>query len=521
MEVKRERDGARSVSLAPSVIESRRVKNQSDGATRGWSSHDKTERQGSTVPGLLLVFAGDRPALGGLEVGATPIVLGRGSVGRLTLDDDRLSRRHVEVALEGRTWTIRDLGSRNGTSVDGRLISREPLRTDEARVLRAGDTVFLLCSDLRPSLAVDIEVREGVVVGPSLRQAWTQIESIARSSEVLHINGAAGSGKETAARHFHRSGPCSSGPFVAVDCAALPGALAERMLFGTRGGATGSDAEVAGSILSAHGGTLFIDHLSDLDPGVQARLLRVLESHEVIPLGDARGRKLDLRVCSASHGDLKAQVEAGGFREELFLRLGRPSVALPSLSQRSEEIPWIIRELLRHRTPSKAHASLVETALLRPWPGNLRELAVEIRDAAQAAHADGNDQVEARHLSSEAGLAKSLRAPSHGDPKQASATVSKTPMERAADRPSPDSRQMPDRQMPDPHMPDRQVPDRQMPDRQMPDRQMIIQALRREGGNVARAGEALGATRVELERWMERYAIVVADEVKREGGGDA
>ena len=125
----------------------------------------------------------------------------------------------------------------------------------------------------------------------------------------------------------------------------------------------------------ADGGTLFLDEIAELDPAVQAKLLRVLESKEVLPLGAARPRKVELQVCSATNKDLRALVGAGTLREDLYFRVGRPAVALPALRNRAEEIAPLIAAELGKLSPSLiAHVSLVEQCLLRPWPGNVREL---------------------------------------------------------------------------------------------------------------------------------------------------
>ncbi len=141
-----------------------------------------------------------------------------------------MSRLHAEISFDGTDWHIRDLDSRNGTFVDGDRLTA-PRVTHDARILRIGDTIFGLMSDLRAFEYAVIEERDDVVVGPTLRQAWEEIESAAKEGRGLHLTGESGCGKELAAKHFHRSGPRSRGPFIAVNCAAIPVNLAERLLF--------------------------------------------------------------------------------------------------------------------------------------------------------------------------------------------------------------------------------------------------------------------------------------------------
>src|SRR5262249_24295980 len=161
----------------------------------------------------------------------------------------------------------------------------------------------------------------------------------AAPSHPLPIFGETGSGKEGAARQFHAASSRRAGPFIAVNCATIPPLLAERLLFGARKGAfSGADANVEGYIQAADKGTLFLDEISELQPGVQAKLLRVLQSREVFPLGASRGTQVDVAICSATHRDLRAEVAAGRFRDDLFCRICRPMVELPPLRARPKDI---------------------------------------------------------------------------------------------------------------------------------------------------------------------------------------
>ena len=143
-------------------------------------------------------------------------------------------------------------------------------------------------------------------------------------------------------RAFHRFGPNRAGPFVAVNCAAIPEGVAERLLFGTQRGAfSGADRDAPGYIREAHGGTLFLDEVGELEASVQAKLLRVLETREILPLGASRPVKVNVGLCAATHHDLRGAVADGRFREGLFFRLGRV-VALPPRAERLEEVPFFV-----------------------------------------------------------------------------------------------------------------------------------------------------------------------------------
>jgi transcriptional regulator with PAS, ATPase and Fis domain len=409
-----------------------------------------------------LVFSGNRAELQAIPLEDGALTIGRGRVGRAIVDDACMSRRHAEVALQGETWHIRDLGSRNGTAVDAVRLTGS-VTTEDARFFRAGHSLFLLSRDVGRYDSVTF-ASEGLVVGPTLRETWNQIDAIAAAGDVLHVTGESGSGKEHAARRFHASGARPKGPFVPVNCASITAALAERLLFGAKRGAfSGADADVDGHVQAADGGTLFLDEIAELDPPVQSKLLRLVENREVLPLGGARARKVDLRICTATHGDLKTRVATGAFREDLYFRLGRPSVSLPPLRERAEDIPWLVQTALEGGKPP--HVSLVELALARPWPGNVRELLLEVREAARAASAEPCEAVEARHLAAGAGL----RAAEGSDDVGA----------------------------------ERKSPGRSEP----PTKGEMLDALRAHAGNVAQTARALGVHRTQLRRWLDRDGV--------------
>jgi pSer/pThr/pTyr-binding forkhead associated (FHA) protein len=356
-------------------------------------------------PGLLLVFSGTSPRFEPLGLLGPSMRLGRGSSKELGLDDPALSREHARVTRRGDAWLIEDLDSRNGTYVDGVKLAGS-LR-GAPRVVRVGGTIFALRNDIVPCTLRPLRVEDDIVMGPATRAVLDAVAGIARSSAMLHVTGESGVGKELAAHAFHASGPRAGGPFVAVNCATIPRELAERLLFGTRRGAySGADKDAEGYVQAAHRGTLFLDEVGELHPSVQAKLLRVLESREVMPLGATRSQPVDVRICSATTRSLRDLVAAGHFREDLYFRLARPAIEVPPLRERLEEIPWLVQRALAEQDARlKPHAALVEACLLRHWPGNVRELLTEVRTAGLAALTKGVDSVTASHLSPAAGLA--------------------------------------------------------------------------------------------------------------------
>ncbi len=347
------------------------------------------EPGGEPVPGLVLVFSRDQPLSIPIRAGARPVEIGRDLLAALG-DDERLSRRHATLALDAGRLRVADCGSRNGTLADG-----TPLRESRAlappAVLRMGQSLFLTVDDVRPFEADPVRAAADGVVGPTLAKAFRRVDVVARTSDTLLILGESGTGKELAARRFHQGSPRASGPFVAVNCATIPEGIAERLLFGARRGAySGATDDADGYLVTAHRGTLFLDELAELDPAVQPKLLRVLETREVVPLGDTRGRPVDVGLCAATLRDIPERVAQGKFREDLYYRMGRPAVRLPPLRQRREEIPFLIQRGLAAVAPElDADVALVEMCLLRPWPGNVRELLGEVRRAGHTARDKG------------------------------------------------------------------------------------------------------------------------------------
>ena len=361
-------------------------------------------------PGLLLVFASGKPAATVIRLISGEVLLGRDLPAFGGQPDGRMSRRHALARWNGRRFEVTDLGSRNGTSVDGAPISAET-PAELTRVLRAGDSIFLPLRDVEPFERLGVRVAGGRVEGPALQEVLLSAAHAARLGSTLHITGESGAGKEGLARAFHAASSGADAPFQAVNCATIPEGVAERLLFGAKRGAySGADADAEGYIQAAHGGTLFLDEVAELSPAVQAKLLRVLETGEVHPLGAARPRKVELRFCSATHRDLRALVAAGRLREDLYFRIAAPRVVVPPLRDRPEEIAYLTHaEVERVRGGPSVHPSLIEACLLRVWPGNVRELTAEVRSAAQAALAAGSPRLDAKHLSLLAGSA--LTAP--------------------------------------------------------------------------------------------------------------
>jgi two-component system response regulator GlrR len=223
--------------------------------------------------------------------------------------------------------------------------------------------------------------RDFVTQSPRMENVLHQARLVAQSEASVFIQGASGTGKELLARAIHRASRRSQGPFVAVNCAAIPENLLESELFGHRKGSfTGASYDHKGLIPAADQGTLFLDEIGDMPFALQAKLLRVLQDREVRAVGATQGAPVDVRIISATHRDLDAQMKEGRFREDLYYRLNVVSLQLPPLSERREDIVPLAAHYLkataaRYGKDVKAFApEAMQLLLAAPWPGNVRQL---------------------------------------------------------------------------------------------------------------------------------------------------
>jgi two-component system response regulator HydG len=249
-----------------------------------------------------------------------------------------------------------------------RALAEERLRVENRHLRRAAQDRSLL----------------GEMVGQSqvMKQLFDLVERVASSPAPALLRGESGTGKELVARALHFEGPRRDRPFVAVNCTALPSTLLESELFGhIKGSFTGANTQRKGLFVEADGGTLFLDEIGDLSNEVQAKLLRVLETGEVRPVGADVSRKVNVRVVSATHQNLEQRIAEGKFRQDLFFRLDVLPIRLPALRDRTDDVPMLVERFVRRARERNAHAVVTRLApetveLLRGmnWPGNVREL---------------------------------------------------------------------------------------------------------------------------------------------------
>jgi two-component system, response regulator FlrC len=220
---------------------------------------------------------------------------------------------------------------------------------------------------------------------------------VAHSDVTVLLTGESGTGKEVYARFIHASSKRRVGPFVAVNCAAIPEQMLEALLFGHEKGAfTGAQARSTGKFVQANGGTILLDEISEMDLSLQAKLLRVLQEREVEPLGASKPLPLDVRVLATSNRDLEQTVRAGGFREDLYYRLSVFPLHIPPLRERPDDIAALARRFVKARADRPLSSAALERLRAYPWPGNVRELENVIQRALVLS--EGEPSIEARHL---------------------------------------------------------------------------------------------------------------------------
>jgi transcriptional regulator with GAF, ATPase, and Fis domain len=253
----------------------------------------------------------------------------------------------------------------------------------------------LLLRDLRrenEALREAVESRrygELVGAGAAMREVYRRIEKVAATDVTVLLQGETGTGKELVAREIHRRSPRGTGPFVAVNCAAIPEGLMESELFGhVRGAFTGAVASRPGRFQAASGGTLFLDEVGEMPPALQVKLLRALQERAVTRVGDARPEPVDIRVVAATNKQLEEEVRRGAFREDLYYRLHVVSIQLPPLRERGDDVVVLARWFLQRygeefASRARGFSPAATAALLRHrWPGNIRELENRVKKAA-------------------------------------------------------------------------------------------------------------------------------------------
>ncbi|HEX6241341.1 MAG TPA: sigma-54-dependent Fis family transcriptional regulator, partial [Polyangiales bacterium] len=329
-------------------------------------------------------------AMGLKSVLCVPVRSSRGLSGALYLDNRLLRSRFTEadaalvqafaeqvaVAL-GNAQLLAELEDKQ------RELAKKQRKVEE--LLRGKERELLLMSaalaEERAAQGTRFAYRELVGNSAALRRLFATLDRVVPTDLPVIVRGESGTGKELVARAIHAQGPRAKGPFVALNCAALPENLLESELVGyVKGAFTGADRDKPGLFVAAHGGTLFLDELAELPPSLQVKLLRVLTEREVRPLGATRTVPVDVRILAATHRDLSRMREEGTFREDLYYRLSVVEITLPPLRERRDDIVPIAERLLSRRAaeqggePKRLAPEAAQELLRYPFPGNVREL---------------------------------------------------------------------------------------------------------------------------------------------------
>jgi DNA-binding NtrC family response regulator len=315
------------------------------------------------------------------------VKLGSGEECHFVLDSDTVSREHAVIMRRGDSYLICDNDSTNGVYVDD-------VRVREA-YLQPGALIRLGEESIRFSPGDEVlhartvgQDRLGALVGgsPAMQQLFGLLEQVAPTDASVMLHGETGTGKELVARTIHDLSFRCAGPFVVVDCSALPPALVESELFGhERGSFSGAIAGRKGLLEAAHKGTLFVDEIGELPLDLQPRLLRALETGEVRRVGSNLAQRFDFRLLAATHRNLPRLVRDGRFREDLYFRINVVPLAVPPLRERPEDIPLLVRHLLdTHPCNSTSEGNkrvasfageVLECLQKHSFPGNVRELS--------------------------------------------------------------------------------------------------------------------------------------------------
>ena len=321
-----------------------------------------------------------------VELDLDRILIGSHERSDFVIADPSVAHHHCELVAEPGGYAIRDLASATGTFIrDVRV--RECVIAEETR-LRVGNVTLRIVPLDAVEVALAPETALGPLIGHSaaMRKVIATLAKVAPTDSTVLIVGESGTGKEVAARAVHEGSGRAKGPFVVVDCGSLPATLIESELFGhVRGAFTGAVRDRAGAFEMASGGTIFLDEIGELPLDLQTRLLGVLERRRVSPLGGGAPRDVDVRVVAATNRELRAQVNQGSFREDLYFRLAVVTVEMPALRDRRDDIVLYVERFLDElgaRGTFTFDEDTMEKLQRNPWHGNVRELRNVIERAA-------------------------------------------------------------------------------------------------------------------------------------------
>jgi transcriptional regulator with GAF, ATPase, and Fis domain len=435
------------------------------------------------------------------------LVIGRDPASNICIPEAAVSRQHARVHYMDGRWMLQDLGGRNGTLVDGEFVTEVAL--EQGHEIRIGDAIFKFVQAGAESFAryridgvilgaalndpQDVGAKGAIVGGYQVDRLASALRRVSKSEISVVLLGESGTGKEVFAKQLHEwSG--RRGAFQAVNCAAIPAPLLESELFGYKRGAfSGADRDKMGLVRSADGGTLLLDEIGDMPLEAQAKLLRVLQSKEVIPVGATLPERVDVRVVCATHRDLGKLQSEGKFRGDLFARLNEYSLTLPPLRERKEDIYALCRAMLaRHGRPDLGLTFAFMTGLLHyDFPFNVRELEAIMKRGIALCDASFLDAPQ---------LPDEIK-----DVMKGYGVKHRAQQPYAAAAPSPTSPGSPYVPQQHHHAAPPAVKTH------VPNEQELRSLLQQHRGNVAAVGREFGKERMQIHRWMKKYGINVAE----------
>ncbi|MBI5516530.1 MAG: sigma 54-interacting transcriptional regulator [Deltaproteobacteria bacterium] len=320
-------------------------------------------------------------------------IVGRSAGCDFRLSDPTVSSFHLEIGASEDHAGIRlaDLQSRNGTLYAGARMEKAVIPS--GATLEVGSTILRVDLDAAFETPIADMHAFGELRGknPAMREFFSTLARLARTDLSILVEGQTGTGKELAARGVHDSSMYAQGPFVVLDCTAIPGTLAESVLFGhERGAFTGASERRVGVFEAAEGGTVFLDEVGEMPLELQPKLLRVLERREVVRVGSTTPRPVQVRVISATWRDLRTMINQGKFREDLYYRLAQARLTIPPLKDRPEDIPLLVYHFLQRMPANGQGARAISPEAMaelvrREYAGNVRELKSAVERAAMMA----------------------------------------------------------------------------------------------------------------------------------------
>ena len=334
--------------------------------------------------------------------------IGKSQENDVVLIDSTVSRSHCEIVRESKGYLLRDLGSTNGTLLDGAEIREVYLRPGAILTVGKVELKVRTFSERIEVLPSEQEVF-GEAVGRSIRmrEVFGLLERLAPSDATVLLGGETGTGKDVLARSIHQASSRHERPFIVVDCGAVVGSLIESELFGHEKGAfTGANARRLGAFEQADGGTLFLDEIGELPLDLQPKLLRVLEQRTFRRVGGNEEIRVDIRVVAATKRNLKMEVERGKFREDLYFRLAVAPIDLPPLRERREDLPMLVKAILADlaeregKPPLETTQQALDALATHEWPGNVRELRNVLARAEVMARSSGELVLSLGHVPS-------------------------------------------------------------------------------------------------------------------------